>query len=181
MERLPKIGIPIIIGVIILVVIIAKSAVTIESGEAGVLYKPFGGGVVTEQPPLGEGFHIVAPWNKVFIYEVRRQELKEIMIDKKFGSAGDVVVIEDLISSGKSSLEAVEALRKEGLNVKGLISIFTYGLDAATKNFKKEDCEFISLCNYSTLLKEAVKQDYIKQSDLEVLEKWRKNPSKWKK
>ena len=79
MERLPKIGIPIIIGVIILVVIIAKSAVTIESGEAGVLYKPFGGGAVTEQPPLGEGFHIVAPWNKVFIYEVRRQELKEIM------------------------------------------------------------------------------------------------------
>ena len=91
------------------------------------------------------------------------------------------VVIEDLISSGKSSLEAVKALRKEGLNVKGLISIFTYGFDTAAKNFKKANCEFISLCNYSTLLQVAEKQDYIKQSDLEVLEKWRKNPSKWKK
>ncbi|MFI8379787.1 prohibitin family protein [Leeuwenhoekiella sp. NPDC079379] len=79
MDRLPKIGVPIIIGIIILIVIIAKSAVTIDSGEAGVLYKPFGGGVVTDAPPLGEGFHVVAPWNKVFIYEVRRQELKEIM------------------------------------------------------------------------------------------------------
>ena len=102
-------------------------------------------------------------------------------IEGSLPSGSDVVVIEDLISSGKSSLEAVEALRKEGLNVKGLISIFTYGLDAATKNFKKEDCEFISLCNYSTLLKEAVKQDYIKQADLKVLEKWSENPSKWNK
>jgi len=65
--------------------------------------------------------------------------------------------------------------------VKGLISIFTYGLDAATKNFKKADCAFISLCDYSTLLQEALKQDYIKQSDLKVLNKWRENPSKWKK
>ena len=62
MERLPKIGIPVILGIIILIVIIAKSAVTIDSGEAGVLYKPFGGGVVTDEPPLGEGFQIIAPW-----------------------------------------------------------------------------------------------------------------------
>ena len=79
MERLPKIGIPIIIVVIILIIVIAKSAVTIGSGEAGVLYRTFGGGVVTDEPPLSEGFHIVAPWDKVFIYEVRQQELFEKM------------------------------------------------------------------------------------------------------
>ncbi|RFN58291.1 prohibitin family protein [Marixanthomonas ophiurae] len=79
MERLPKIGIPLIIGIIIIIIVIAKSAVTIESGEAGVLYKRFGGGVVTEEPALSEGFHVVAPWNDVFIYEVRQQSLDESM------------------------------------------------------------------------------------------------------
>jgi len=71
--------IPIIIGVIFLIIFIFKSTVTIESGQAGVLYKTFDGGVVTNEPPLGEGFHIVAPWNKVFVYEVRQQELSEQM------------------------------------------------------------------------------------------------------
>lgn len=79
MDRLPKIGIPIVIGIIILFVLVMKSAITIDSGEAGVLYKTFGGGVVTDERPLGEGFHIVAPWNKVFVYEVRKQELFEEM------------------------------------------------------------------------------------------------------
>ena len=59
MEKLPKIGLPIIIALIVIVVLIGKSAVTIGSGQAGVLYKTFGGGVVTDEPPLGEGFHIV--------------------------------------------------------------------------------------------------------------------------
>jgi len=79
MERLPKIGIPIIIVAIILIIVLAKSAVTIGSGQAGVLYKTFDNGVVTDQPPLGEGFHIIAPWNKVIIYEVRQLELFEKM------------------------------------------------------------------------------------------------------
>ena len=77
MEKLPKIGIPIIVIAIILIILLAKSAVTIGSGEAGVLYKTFDDGVVVDKPPMGEGFHIVAPWNKVFIYEVRQQELFE--------------------------------------------------------------------------------------------------------
>lgn len=79
MERLPKIGIPIIIVAIILIIVLAKSAITIGSGQAGVLYKTFDNGVVTDQPPLGEGFHVIAPWNKVFVYEVRQQELFEKM------------------------------------------------------------------------------------------------------
>ncbi|MDT0649975.1 prohibitin family protein [Autumnicola edwardsiae] len=79
MERLPKIAIPAFIVAVFLIILIAKSAVTVESGEAGVLYKTFGGGVVTDEPPLGEGFHVVAPWNEVFIYEVRQQSLDEKM------------------------------------------------------------------------------------------------------
>jgi len=77
MDRLPKIGLPILIGIIILIIVIAKSAVTIGSGEAGVLFRTFGDGVVIDEPPMGEGFHIVAPWNRVYVYETRQQELSE--------------------------------------------------------------------------------------------------------
>jgi regulator of protease activity HflC (stomatin/prohibitin superfamily) len=77
MERLPKIALPGIIAVIALIIILAKSAVTIGSGQAGVLFKTFSDGVVTDKPAMGEGFHIVAPWNSVYIYEVRQQELSE--------------------------------------------------------------------------------------------------------
>jgi len=79
MDKLPKIGIPIIIIIIVLIILLAKSAVTIGSGEAGVLYRTFDKGVVTDEPPLQEGFHIIAPWNKVYVYEVRQQELFEKM------------------------------------------------------------------------------------------------------
>ncbi len=77
--QLPKTPFLLIVLGIILLVGIMKSVVTIDAGEAGVLWKRFGGGVVTEKPPLGEGFHIVAPWNKVYVYEVRRQESLERM------------------------------------------------------------------------------------------------------
>lgn len=79
MEKLPKIALPVIIIFIVLIVLLSKSAITIDSGEAGVLYKTFGGGVVTDEPAMGEGFHIVAPWNKVYVYEVRQQEVFEKM------------------------------------------------------------------------------------------------------
>lgn len=79
MERLPKYLLPGLLGFFVLVILISKSAITIGSGQAGVLYKTFSGGVVTDESPLGEGFHIVAPWNRVFVYEVRQQELFEKM------------------------------------------------------------------------------------------------------
>jgi len=79
MDKLPKIALPAIFILILAVILITKSAITIGSGEAGVLYKTFGDGVVIDKPPMGEGFHIVAPWNKVFIYEVRQQEVFEKM------------------------------------------------------------------------------------------------------
>ncbi|NNC70330.1 MAG: prohibitin family protein [Flavobacteriaceae bacterium] len=77
--QLPKTIFPFIIIGIFLIIFLAKSFVTINAGEAGVLWKRFSGGVVTDQPPLGEGFHVVAPWNKVYVYEVRQQELFEKM------------------------------------------------------------------------------------------------------
>ena len=77
--QFPKGILPIVFIGIILLIFISKSTVTIEAGEAGVLWKRFAGGVVTDQPPLGEGFHLVAPWNTVIVYETRQQELTEKM------------------------------------------------------------------------------------------------------
>ncbi|SEA23897.1 prohibitin family protein [Psychroflexus halocasei] len=80
MEKLPKSIIPIVIAIIIVIIFISNSTVNINSGEAGVLFKRFGGGVVTDEPALGEGFHLVAPWNDVFVYEVRQQSIDEKMV-----------------------------------------------------------------------------------------------------
>jgi len=79
MDKLPKIALPAIFILIALAILVFKSTITIGSGNAGVLYKTFGGGVVTDEPAMGEGFHFVAPWNKVYIYEVRQQEVFEKM------------------------------------------------------------------------------------------------------
>ncbi|PIE99623.1 MAG: peptidase [Polaribacter sp.] len=76
--KIPKIGFLIPI-VILLIIVIAKSTITIRAGESGVLYRTFGGGVVTDEPPLSEGIHLLAPWNDVIVYEVRQQELFEDM------------------------------------------------------------------------------------------------------
>ena len=163
-----------------------ESRTFIRQSLASVIQKKYGSsnliaGVATGA--IAYGALVAEEMGLPFIYvrSAKKGHGKQNMIEGTYTSGQSVIVIEDLISSGKSSLEAVDALRKEGLNVKGLISIFTYGFDAATKNFKKADCEFISLCNYSTLLQEAVKQEYINKTDLETLEKWRKNPSKWGK
>ena len=77
MQQLPKIGLPALALGFILIIFISKSSINIGYGEAGVLFRTFGGGVVTDQPPLGEGFHIIAPWNKVYVYNVKQQEFFE--------------------------------------------------------------------------------------------------------
>jgi orotate phosphoribosyltransferase len=115
----------------------------------------------------------------IYIRAKSKDHGKKNLIEGYYDQGQSVVVIEDLISSGKSSLAAVEALRKEELNVRGLISIFTYSFDTADTNFKNANCEKTSLCDYNTLLNEALKSNYIEQKDLKILEKWRKEPSKW--
>ena len=91
-----------------------------------------------------------------------------------------VVVIEDLVSTGKSSLQAVEALREKGANIKGLASIFTYGFDLAEKNFEDAKCPFSSLSDYNTLIEQALKEDYINSAHLSSLQEWRRDPANWK-
>tara|TARA_B100000965_G_C19291356_1_gene625982 strand:- start:44 stop:706 length:663 start_codon:yes stop_codon:yes gene_type:complete len=115
----------------------------------------------------------------VYVRSSNKEHGKKNLIEGYYDSGQSVVVIEDLISSGKSSLAAVKALEKEGLNIKGLISIFTYSFDEADKNFKKQNCEKTSLCDYQTLIDEALKSNYIDNKDLDVLEQWRKNPKNW--
>ncbi|MDB5122267.1 MAG: pyrE [Mucilaginibacter sp.] len=90
-----------------------------------------------------------------------------------------VVVIEDLISTGKSSLQAVDALRAAGYDVAGLAAIFTYGFNIATENFKKANCPFVTLSNYNALISYANANQYIAAADVEILRKWRENPSAW--
>ena len=115
----------------------------------------------------------------IYVRSSNKEHGKQNLIEGYYDSGQSVVVIEDLISSGKSSLAAVKALKDKGLNIKGLISIFTYSFDEADKNFKKQDCEKTSLCDYQTLIDEAVKSNYIDNKDLEVLKKWRKDPKNW--
>jgi len=104
---------------------------------------------------------------------------RQNLIEGEVVSGQRVVVIEDLISTGKSSLQAVKALRDVGCNVVGLVSIFTYGLDIAAKNFAEAKCATFSLCNYSALVKVAAELSYVLESDIELLEKWSKDPENW--
>ncbi|MCE2741160.1 MAG: orotate phosphoribosyltransferase [Sphingobacteriales bacterium] len=87
-----------------------------------------------------------------------------------------VVVIEDLVSTGKSSLQAVSTLREFGSEVLGLASIFTYGLQIAEDNFLAANCKLLSLCNYDALIETAVDKGYVNEADILVLKSWRTNP-----
>jgi len=115
----------------------------------------------------------------IYIRSSNKEHGRKSLIEGYYNQGQTVVVIEDLISSGKSSLSAVKALRDEDLIVKGLISIFSYGFKVADNNFKDHDCEKISLCDYNTLVNEALKSDYIQEKDVQLLNQWRENPEKW--
>lgn len=92
-----------------------------------------------------------------------------------------VVVIEDLISTGKSSLNAIDALASSGAVIKGMLAIFTYGFEVAIENFKKYNVELHTLSNYAHLAESAAKSGYIKEEELNTLMDWKKDPSVWKK
>jgi orotate phosphoribosyltransferase len=102
-------------------------------------------------------------------------------IEGHFEKGQRVVVIEDLISTGGSSLVAVEALREAGMDVKGLVAIFTYGFDIATKNFADAECPYITLTDYDLLIDQALKSDYITGADVDSLKEWKNAPDMWKK
>jgi len=101
------------------------------------------------------------------------------LIEGEISPGQRVVVVEDLISTGKSSLQAVEALRAAGYTVAGLAAIFSYGFDVAADNFKNAKCPYFTLSNYNALIKYAEEKQYISEGDAEVLKQWREQPSTW--
>ena len=118
-----------------------------------------------------------------FVY-VRQSEKSHGLENKIEGvveSGQSVVVIEDLISTGTTSLKAVEALRTVGCEVKGMAAIFTYGFPVAEQAFKKAKCTVITLSDYENLIQQAAASGYVQEEDLITLAKWRENPDKWGK
>lgn len=105
----------------------------------------------------------------------------ENLIEGKIIKGQKVVVVEDLVSTGGSSLKATQALREAGFDVLGMVSIFNYGFDIATRNFYDANTSLISLCDYPNLLKFALDQQYITEDQMISLKAWRVDPSSWKK
>jgi len=117
----------------------------------------------------------------VYVRSSPKDHGRENLIEGEVRNEQSVVVIEDLISTGQSSLKAVQALRDAGCNVKGMISIFTYGFELAKNNFENAQCPLVSLCDYSVLINQAVESGYIKNAEVETLEYWRSAPEEWGK
>lgn len=136
-------------------------------------------GVATAGIP--QGVLVAQELGLPFIYV--RSKAKEhgtgSLIEGEIVEGQRVVVIEDLISTGKSSLQAVEALRAAGLSVAGLVAIFTYGFDQADENFTNAKCRYSTLSNYPTLIKYAAEHSFIAQNEISILNKWRENPANW--
>ncbi|MCR9065694.1 MAG: orotate phosphoribosyltransferase [Cytophagales bacterium] len=125
---------------------------------------------------------LVADYLKVPFAYVRPKPKEHGMgnqIEGRITKGQKVVVLEDLISTGGSSLKAVEALRAEGIEVIGMIAIMTYGFKIAGLNFEEAGVPLVTLSNYSFLIDEAKKQNYVKEEDIDSLKKWRRSPEKW--
>ena len=130
---------------------------------------------------IGIGMLVADLMNLPFIY-VRPSSKKHGRKNQIEGKAVEnqkVVVIEDLISTGKSSLNAVKALRNSKLDVLGMVAIFTYGFDTSVNNFEKDLVKLETLCDYSRLLEKALEINYIKEEYLETLTEWNKDPEYW--
>ncbi len=132
---------------------------------------------------IAQGALVAQDLGLPFVYirsEAKKHGLSN-MIEGVVEKGQSVLVIEDLISTGGSSLKAVEALRDAGCVVKGMVAIFTYGFKTATDNFKKSKCTLVTLTNYETLIKQALQSKYITDKDLKSLQQWRENPAEWGK
>ena len=131
---------------------------------------------------IGIGMLVAEALDLPFIY-VRPQPKKhgrKNQIEGHFNPNDPTIVIEDLISTGKSSLEAVKALRKEKVNVLGMVALFSYEFDTANENMTEANIQLSTLSNYNTLIKTAVQEGYIESHQLEILKKWQKAPQNWK-
>lgn len=130
---------------------------------------------------IAQGALVAQELGKPFVY-VRSEEKKHGLtnqIEGEIHEGQSVVVIEDLVSTGKSSLIAVNALRDKGCIVKGMAAIFTYGLQVAADNFENANVELHTLTDYDTLIGVAHQQEYVRPDQLDSLSQWRVNPEKW--
>lgn len=130
---------------------------------------------------IGIGILVAQELGLPFVY-VRPEAKKHGRLNQVEGflqKGQNVIVVEDLISTGNSSLLAVEALRNEGANVKGMAAIFSYGFQVATDNFANAKVDLYTLSNYESLLELAVAKEYITENEQYLLQEWRKNPSEW--
>jgi len=115
----------------------------------------------------------------VYVRPEPKKHGRKNQIEGHLESGQNVVVIEDLISTGNSSLNAVAALKEAGAVVKGMVAIFSYGFDVAAENFKEKNVSLTTLSNYDNLLEQALDSNYISEKELFTLREWRANPSKW--
>jgi orotate phosphoribosyltransferase len=115
----------------------------------------------------------------IYVRSAAKDHGRGNLIEGEFSEGQRVVVVEDLISTGKSSLQAVDALRTAGLEVAGLVGIFNYGFNAAIENFQNAKCRFSTLSNYNALIEYAAKHNFVSEDDLNLLRQWRENPSEW--
>lgn len=115
----------------------------------------------------------------VYVRPSAKEHGRQNLIEGSINRNQSCVVIEDLISTGQSSLKAVQSLRDEGVLVKGMVAIFTYGFDIATEAFRQANCPCYALSNYDVLIKRAVEEGYITKKDLDNLQAWRKDPANW--
>ncbi len=136
-------------------------------------------GVATAAIP--QGALVADSMNLPFVY-VRsspKDHGRENLIEGEIKAGQKTVVIEDLVSTGKSSLKAVQALREAGCVVIGLVCVFNYGFSQAENNFAEASCPIVSLCSYSNLIDKALASKYIRPEEVETLKAWRKSPEQW--
>ena len=130
---------------------------------------------------IGIGMLVANKLDKPFIYvrSDRKKHGRKNNIEGFYKKDQKVVVIEDLISTGKSSLDACDSLISENLKIKSLVSIFNYNFDISEENFKSKKIEYFSLCSYNYLIDYALENNFLSSSEIDELRKWRNDPINW--
>lgn len=121
--------------------------------------------------------HIQKPF--IYVRSKAKGHGRENLIEGDFSNAQKVLVVEDLISTGGSSIQAVEALRAEGLEVVGVVALFSYEFEKAKLNFENANCPYLTVSGYSAMLEEAKNTNYISEIEYATLLDWSKDPSGW--
>ena len=115
----------------------------------------------------------------IYVRSTPKDHGLENLIEGSLKPRQKVVVIEDLISTGHSSLKAVEAIRAAGAEVVGMVALFTYGFPIAEENFRKAGVKLYTLSNYNAMIEAALATNYIQAADVDTLKEWRKDPANW--